>query len=515
MKRIISIVLAMLLATTLVAPACAADDPFTMRLLADGKDADSVSVGDTVKVTLQLEKSAAESIDLYSIQDYIVFDPDYLRFVEDSVSVYTPPQSVNPLGSASALKFSASPIEYENRVFFNRSAQAAVNVPSAVTLVSFSLIAQKQGVTRITHDEIEIFQAVGDLAVVNAVPATVTITEKSPSGGGESDVPSGGGGESGVPGGGGGESGVPGGGGGESGVPGGGGGESSVPGGGGGESGVPGGGGGGGIAPISNPVYLPAQIENGRVTANSKTANPGDAVTITVTPDEGYKTDSVRVTDKNGKDVPVTDNGDGTYSFTMPATSVSVEPNIVKDENIPVLKTKFVDVPQGAYYYDPVYWAVDRGITDGIDATHFSPDGTCTRAQMVTFLWRYAGKPVPTGGENPFTDLKIGAYYYDAVLWAVEKGITLGTSSTTFSPDETVIRCQAMTFLWRYKGKPTPTYADNPFADVTETDYFYTPVLWAVEKGITLGTSSTTFSPKDSCLRSQVVTFLYRTDGQA
>ncbi len=270
-------------------------------------------------------------------------------------------------------------------------------------------------------------------------------------------------------------------------------------------------GGGGGVAQFGVSV---ADTTNGTVKPDKTSAAKDAKVTLTVKPDEGYKLDKLTVKDSSDQDVTVTDNGDGTYTFTMPAAKVTVTATFVKDGTTPADSEKFVDVPKDAYYHDAVYWAVDKGITEGVDATHFAPDATCTRAQMVTFLWRDAGQPAPTSSENPFTDVKEGAYYYDAVLWAVEKGITVGTSSTTFSPDDTVIRGQAVTFLWRYEGKPAPTATENPFTDVTSSDYFYQPVLWAVETNVTAGTSKTTFSPKANCLRSQVVTFLYRAAGQ-
>ena len=170
----------------------------------------------------------------------------------------------------------------------------------------------------------------------------------------------------------------------------------------------------------------------------------------------------------------------------------------------------FTDVPSGTYYYDAVRWAVENNVTSGTSATTFSPDEGCTRAQVVTFLWRAAGKPDPASSKSPFSDVKEGAYYYNAVLWAVEKGITNGTSGTTFSPDETCTRAQIVTFLWRYEEQPAPAGTNNPFADVKPSAYFGSAVLWAVEKGITNGTSATTFDPEDTCTRAQVVTFLYR-----
>ncbi|MBE6932816.1 MAG: hypothetical protein E7464_05515 [Ruminococcaceae bacterium] len=173
----------------------------------------------------------------------------------------------------------------------------------------------------------------------------------------------------------------------------------------------------------------------------------------------------------------------------------------------------FTDVKAGAYYYDPVLWAVNEGITTGTgNGTTFSPDMNCTRAQVVTFLWRAAGSPKPTSSYNPFRDVKAGAYYYDAVLWAVEKGITTGTGNgTTFSPDMSCTRSQVVTFLHRSAGTPAPTSSRNPFRDVASNAYYYNAVLWAVEKGITTGTGDgTTFTPEMVCSRGQIVTFLYR-----
>ena len=170
----------------------------------------------------------------------------------------------------------------------------------------------------------------------------------------------------------------------------------------------------------------------------------------------------------------------------------------------------FKDVPSDAYYKAPVDWAVANGITAGTSSTTFSPDDGCTRGQVVTFLWRAAGQPEPTLTKNPFKDVKSSEYYYKAVLWAVENSVTAGTSSTTFSPNDTCTRGQIVTFLYRAKGEPKPSSSKNPFSDVKAADYYYNAVLWAVEKKITLGTDSTHFSPSDTCTRAQVVTFLYR-----
>ena len=171
----------------------------------------------------------------------------------------------------------------------------------------------------------------------------------------------------------------------------------------------------------------------------------------------------------------------------------------------------FVDVRSDAYYYDPVLWAVKNGITSGIDATHFGPTATCNRAQVVTFLWRANGCPEPEKANNPFTDVEPGRFYEKAVLWAVEKGITSGISATAFGPNEGCTRAQVVTFLWRAAGKPKPAKTDNPFTDVTRS-YYYDAVLWAVghDPQITSGTTKTLFSPDQTCMRGQIVTFLYR-----
>lgn len=169
----------------------------------------------------------------------------------------------------------------------------------------------------------------------------------------------------------------------------------------------------------------------------------------------------------------------------------------------------FVDVDANAYYYDAVLWAYENGITAGRTATEFMPDEPCTRDQVVTFLWRAAGRPEPESSETEFTDIQEGAFYYKAVLWAVEQGITSGLTDVTFGPGEPCTRDQVVTFLWRYYGKPEPGI-DNPFYDVEQGKFYYKAVLWAYENGITAGKTATTFLPHDTCTRSQIVTFLYR-----
>lgn len=200
-------------------------------------------------------------------------------------------------------------------------------------------------------------------------------------------------------------------------------------------------------------------------------------------------------------------------ALTKAVTSVKLTANTTVyakwTQNGSTAQNPFVDVKEGAYYYDAVLWAVEQKITSGTSATTFSPDASCTRAQMVTFLWRAAGSPKVENGKNPFTDVKADAYYYDAVLWAVEKGVTSGTSATTFSPDATVTRGQTVTFLYRNAGSPEVS-GTMPFTDVEADAYYAKAVQWAVQQKITTGTSETTFSPMSDCTRGQIVTFLYR-----
>lgn len=266
-------------------------------------------------------------------------------------------------------------------------------------------------------------------------------------------------------------------------------------------------------------VILPLGVVGGSVTADGINVKFGETVTLTVTPDNGYRLESISVKDAKGGRIELKDLGNGKYSFTMPRAEVTVT---VRFEEItsdvitgPVIPTQpvqtasvFTDVISGAYYYDAVQWAVAQGITTGTTASTFSPDATCTRAQMVTFLWRAAGSPTPTGYNNPFADVKSDAYYYNAVLWAVEKGITSGTSATTFSPDATVTRGQTVTFL--YRGAGSPAAGNTSFADVDTGAYYAPAVAWAAGAGITSGTSASTFSPDAGCTRAQIVTFLYR-----
>ena len=273
-------------------------------------------------------------------------------------------------------------------------------------------------------------------------------------------------------------------------------------GGGGSSGGSSGGGGGGSSAPSTSPV-TPVKADGGSVSVNPSEATKGDTVTITVTPDAGYEVDQVNVTDKNGKEIPVKDLGGGRYSFTMPGSKVTVAASFKAAGHA------FTDVPSDSYYADAVAWAVENGITGGISADTFAPNAACTRAQAVTFLWRAAGSPELQSAETALTDVKPGSYYEKAVAWAVENGITKGTSDTAFSPDAPCSRGQIVTFLWRSQKSPAAGTA-NPFTDVKPGDYYADAVLWAVAKGVTHGTTDTTFSPGSGCTRAQIVTFLWR-----
>ena len=223
--------------------------------------------------------------------------------------------------------------------------------------------------------------------------------------------------------------------------------------------------------------------------------------TFTITPDKGYAVANVKI---DGKSIGAVKS----YTFENVRRTHTIEVIFMKANGNPQTGV-FVDVATGSYYEDAVDWAVENGITKGTDDTHFSPDGICTRAQAVTFLWRAAGSPEPETRTMPFTDIPVGSYYYDAVLWAVENGITKGTSDTTFSPNMTCTRAQIVAFLWRSEKSPAAGTA-NPFADVKSTAYYADAVLWAVKENITKGTTNTTFSPNADCTRAQIVTFLYR-----
>ena len=264
--------------------------------------------------------------------------------------------------------------------------------------------------------------------------------------------------------------------------------------------------GGGGSGGSYDPTYsiTADKTENGTVSVDPKSASNGDTVTITAKPDEGYELDELIVTDSKGNEIKLVEK-DGKYTFTMPASKVTVKATFMEDNT---MLNYFVDVFATDYYYDAVLWAVGEGITNGTSATTFSPGAVCTRAQMATFLWRAAGSPNPVGNSNPFADVSEDSYYAKAVQWAYEQGITGGTSATTYSPDAPCTRGQMVAFLHRVAGTPKPESSTNPFTDVPDT-YYTEAVQWAYEQGITSGTSATTFSPDEICTRGQMVTFLY------
>ena len=246
---------------------------------------------------------------------------------------------------------------------------------------------------------------------------------------------------------------------------------------------------------------------NGAVTSSHKYASAGTTVTLTVNPAAGYTLGSLTAYTSNKVDLKLTDKGEGKYTFTMPASKVFVA-SVFNPVN-----GRFVDVPSGSYFEEAVNWAVANGITTGTSATTFDPDGICTRAQAVTFLWRAAGSPAPANSATPFTDVAADSYYAQAVAWAVENGITKGTSDTTFSPDAHCSRAQIVTFLWRAQKSPVVTAA-NPFADVSVDAYYVNAIQWAVSEGVTTGTSAVTFSPDADCTRAQIVTFIWRALGK-
>ena len=246
------------------------------------------------------------------------------------------------------------------------------------------------------------------------------------------------------------------------------------------------------------------KTENGSVTVSPKSASKGSTVTITVKPDSGYVLETLTVTDKNGDELKLTDKGNGKYTFTMPGSKVEVKATFMEDNSV---LNFFYDVPNGAYFYEAVKWAVDKGITNGLSDTMFGPYESCTRAQIVTFLWRAAGSSEPKTASS-FTDVPVSTYYAKAVAWAVENGITNGMTETTFAPNEACTRGQSVTFLHRVL-KGTASGSAN-FTDVKSDAFYADAVNWAVASDVTNGTSATTFSPNADCTRAEIVTFLYR-----
>ena len=253
----------------------------------------------------------------------------------------------------------------------------------------------------------------------------------------------------------------------------------------------------------SEPSVNPGEPDNGSIAVDPKHPAKGSTVIITVEPDEGYELDEITVTDKDGNALKLTDKGDGKYSFTMPSGKVDIDATFKKlAETSP-----FADVSTDAYYYEAVKWAAENNITGGIGNGLFGPELTCSRGQIVTFLWRAAGSPEPKA-LSTFTDVAADAYYAKAVAWAVENGVTNGTSATTFSPDDPCTRGQAVTFLWRALGQLAGDTAS--FSDVPADSYFAQAVAWAAANGVTTGVGNNLFAPGGDCTRAQIVTFLWR-----
>ena len=263
-------------------------------------------------------------------------------------------------------------------------------------------------------------------------------------------------------------------------------------------------GGGGGSSTPSYPVSTPSKGGNGSVSSNAKNAASGSTVTITVKPDSGYQLETLAVTDHRGNALKLTDQGNGTYTFTMPSGQVDVKATFTQaaDETSP-----FDDVSKDDYYYDAVKWAADSGITGGVGGSLFGSDQSCTRAQIITFLWRASGSPEPKGAAN-MTDVPQDAYYAKAVAWAMENGITSGTGADRFSPHAACTRAQGMTFLFRSsKASVSGTLA---FQDVAADAYYAQAVKWAADNGITSGIGGGLFGPDNGCTRAQIVTFLWK-----
>ena len=267
--------------------------------------------------------------------------------------------------------------------------------------------------------------------------------------------------------------------------------------------------GGGSGGSSSYPITVPSKTENGTVTVSPKNASAGSTVTITVKPDSGYVLETISVTDKNGNDLKLTDKSNGKYTFTMPTSKVEIKVTFMEDNSV---LNFFYDVPNDAYYYEAVKWAAENGITGGVGNSLFAPNQPCTRAQIVTFLWRAAGSPV-VNYLMPFTDVDEGAYYAEAVRWAASTGIVTGLTETTFGTDSVCTRAQAAAMIYRCaqaqgKGFTGAWMFHLPFTDVPE--WAYESVAWCYMNGVTTGVSETSFAPDNDCTRAQIVTFLWR-----
>ena len=266
--------------------------------------------------------------------------------------------------------------------------------------------------------------------------------------------------------------------------------------------------GGGGSSTPRYAVTVPDKTENGSLSVTPKNAKKGSDVTVTATPDKGYEVDDIVAKDAKGNKLTLKDNGDGTYTFTMPASKVTVTAAFAEKKAEPIAPEKlFADVSAEEYYYEAVKWASENGVTGGIGENLFGANLPCTRAQIVTFLWRAAGSPEPKGMSG-FVDVSADAYYAKAVAWAVEEGIVSGTSATTFSPDAVCTRAQSVAFLYRAFGEKVNKAAG--FSDVSADAYYADAVAWAVKNGVASGIGGGLFAPDQDCARGQIVAFLYR-----
>ncbi len=252
-------------------------------------------------------------------------------------------------------------------------------------------------------------------------------------------------------------------------------------------------------------VNTPSKTENGSVTVHPQNAKKGTIVTITITPDNGYKLKSLTVLDKNGNKIDLTSNGNSQYTFTMPSSKVNIQASFTEDNAV---SSCFEDVHANMYFHDAVLWAINNGITTGMDDEHYAPNLNCTRGQLVTFIWRATGCP-KSNSTSGFTDIAADAYYAEAVAWAVENRITTGIDNNRFCPDAPCARAQAVTFLWRAAGCPKPN-GTSSFTDVVADAYYAEAVAWAVENNITTGIDNNCFCPDIPCTRAQIITFLYR-----
>ena len=270
------------------------------------------------------------------------------------------------------------------------------------------------------------------------------------------------------------------------------------------------GGGGGGSAAASYEVAT-ADSDNGTIATDKKDAKKGDTVTVTAEPKDGYEIDKVTVKDSNGKEIEVKDLGNGKFSFVMPSGKVSInaeyKETAKETDDKPALN--FKDVKEDDYFYNAVLWAIENGVTSGITDELFGSGDNCTRAHAITFLWRAMGCPEPENADGGFTDVIGGSYYEKAVLWAVEKGITSGISDTLFAPDNDLTRAQIVAFLWRLAGCPTAEVKVD-FTDTAEDGYYIDAHNWAVQKGIVYGISENKFEPDVMCSRAQIITFIMR-----